>query len=265
MSNPHQRFLDLHHQNELLVLLTVWDAASARMAQACGAQAVGTSSAALAWSCGHADGGLLPVQTLLHRVAQIVRSTTLPVTVDIEAGYSADPQAVAALVQDLAGLGVVGINIEDGDGEPDLLIAKIAEVRQTLGSRPMFINARTDVYLRGLAEGEAAIRMSAGRLQAYARAGAHGAFVPGMQHPHEISALAGQIPLPLNVMWLPGMPSNAALHTAGVRRLSAGPAIFQHAWASASAATRALLAGTLSAADPSADYATLNALFAEQR
>ena len=105
----------------------------------------------------------------------------------------------------------------------------------------------------------------AGRLQAYARAGAHGAFVPGMQHPNDISAIAGQIPLPLNVMWLPGMPSNAALHTAGVRRLSAGPAIFQHAWASASAATRALLAGTLSAADPSADYTTLNALFAEQR
>lgn len=265
MSNRHQRFFHLHHQNELLVLPTVWDAASARMAQACGADAVGTSSAALAWSCGHADGGVLPVQTLLHRVAGIVQATTLTVTVDIEAGYSADPRAVAALVRNLAGLGVVGINIEDGDGEPDLLIAKIAEVRQTLGSRPMFINARTDVYLRGLAEGEAAIRMSAERLHAYAGAGAHGAFVPGMQQPHDITALAGQIPLPLNVMWLPGMPSNAVLHTAGARRLSAGPAIFQHAWASASAATHALLAGTLSAADPSADYATLDALFAEQR
>lgn len=262
MLNRYEHFVHLHHQNELLTLPTAWDAASACMAQQCGARAVGTSSAALAWSCGHADGGALPVPILLQRVAEIMQATALPVTVDIEDGYSDDPREVAALVQQLAALGVVGINIEDGDGDPELLSAKIVEVRCALGAQPMFVNARTDVYLRCLAHGEAAIRMSVERLQAYARAGAQGAFVPGLQQPEDIAALAAQVPLPLNVMWLPGMSSHHTLHAAGVRRLSAGPTLFQHAWASAAAATRAMLAGTLAADDTAPDYATLNALFA---
>ncbi|WP_439448576.1 isocitrate lyase/PEP mutase family protein [Stenotrophomonas sp. ATs4] len=264
MSNRYQRFVHLHHQNELLTLPTIWDAASARLAQACGAHAVGTSSAALAWSCGHADGGSLPMRALLQRVAEIVRVTALPVTVDIEDGYSDDPLEVATCVQHLAELGVVGINIEDGDGDPALLAAKIAAVRHILGPRSLFINARTDVYLRGLAHGEAAIRMSVERLQTCARSGADGGFVPGLQLPQDIAALKEQIPLPLNVMWLPGMPSNETLYAAGVRRLSAGPALFMHAWASASTATRALLSGTLAADDMAPDYATFNLMFSSR-
>lgn len=121
MSNCHQWFLHLHHQNELLILAhCLRRRIGAHGAGIC-CLSDGVSSAALAPSCGQADTGLLSVQTLLRRVT---RSTALPVTVDIEGGVS----------------------------DPDLSFAKIAPVRQALRSRPMFINARKDVHLRGMAE-----------------------------------------------------------------------------------------------------------------
>lgn len=171
MSNAHARFVKLHQGADLYVLPNVWDAGGARLVQQQGALAVGTSSAAMAWSCGHADGGALPDTALLQRVSEIVGVTSLPVTVDIEDGYSDAPDVVAARVLRLVEAGAVGINIEDGAGNPEVLVAKISAIRSALGGRSLFINARTDVYLRSLAEGDEAVRMSIDRLQAYARAG----------------------------------------------------------------------------------------------
>lgn len=60
MNTLHARFAELHNTSTLLVLPNAWDAGSARLAQEQGAQAVGTTSAAMAWSCGYADGSALP-------------------------------------------------------------------------------------------------------------------------------------------------------------------------------------------------------------
>lgn len=139
-------FRALHQQDPLLVLPTAWDAASAALWQRAGAAAVGTSSAALAWSCGYADGGALP-EHLLQRVAEIAAAVSVPLNVDLEDGYSRDPDAVARLVERIAALGVAGINLEDGGNPPPLLVAKLDAIRDRLGERRMFINARTDVYL----------------------------------------------------------------------------------------------------------------------
>ncbi|WNH51093.1 isocitrate lyase/PEP mutase family protein [Stenotrophomonas oahuensis] len=261
MSNLHARFAELHTAHALLVLPNAWDAGSARLAQEQGAQAVGTTSAAMAWSCGYADGSALPRISLLQRVAEIVHATSIPITVDIEDGYSDDPQQVAALAVSLAELGVVGINLEDGTGAPALLADKIAAIRAALAGRPFFINARTDVYLRGLAEGQAAVAMTVERLQAYAAAGADGAFVPGLKEPGDIAAVVAGITLPLNVMWLPGIGTHAELLAAGVRRLSAGPALYAHAWSAVETATRAMFDDTLAMPAPPPSYAALNALF----
>lgn len=76
--------------------------------------ALGTSSAALAWACGHADGGTLPRAALMEKVRDIVRVAAVPVSIDIEHGYSDDPGTVAALVHEIAATGAVGIDIEDG-------------------------------------------------------------------------------------------------------------------------------------------------------
>lgn len=161
MASPlHDRFLALHAAPAPLLLTNAWDAASARLWQELGAPAVATSSAAVAWSRGYADGGVLPQPELLSSLAAIVRVTSIPVTADIEDGYSDDPQVVGRLASEVAATGAVGINIEDGAGSPDQLAAKIQAIRVALRGTPMFINARTDVYLRNLASGDAAVAMA---------------------------------------------------------------------------------------------------------
>ena len=44
---------------DFLILPNAWDAASARIMQDAGAKAIATSSAAVAWAHGYADGDLL--------------------------------------------------------------------------------------------------------------------------------------------------------------------------------------------------------------
>lgn len=103
--------------------------------------------------------------------------------------------------------------------------------------------------------------MSVERLQAYAAAGADGAFVPGLKAPADIAAVVAGISLPLNIMWLPGIGTHAELLAAGVRRLSAGPALYAHAWSAVEAATRAMLDDALTMPSSPPSYAALNALF----
>jgi 2-methylisocitrate lyase-like PEP mutase family enzyme len=265
-ADMHARFLALHRAESPLLIANAWDAASASLWRHAGATAIATSSAALDWACGYADGGALPREALLQKVHDIVRVAAVPVSIDVEDGYSNDPQAVAALVREVAGIGAVGINLEDGGGEPDLLVAKIEAIRAALGDTPLFINARTDVYLRGMAAGEAAVNMTVERLARFARAGADGAFVPGIVATDEIAAVASRTTLPLNVMTVPGLAPLAELQQAGVRRISVGPALFQHAFAAGLQATRQFLAGDIARGLGTAmPYAELNALFAPKR
>ncbi len=119
----HQQFLQLHQApGSILLLPNAWDAASAKTFEASGAAAVATSSASLAWACGYADGGALPPEELLHAVSNITRVLKVPLTVDMEDGYSTDPAEVGRLAAAVASAGAVGINLEDGSGAPALLI-----------------------------------------------------------------------------------------------------------------------------------------------
>lgn len=258
----YDRFIALHQADTPLLIANAWDAASAALFQHAGAPAIGTSSAALAWACGYADGGPLEREALLSKVRDILRVATVPVSIDLEDGYSDDPGQVAALAKEIADLGVVGINLEDGGQAPDRLVAKIEAIRSELGNK-LFINARTDVYLRGLAKDDDAVAMTNERLARYASAGANGAFVPGIAALADIAAVASATPLPLNVMTVPNLPSLSELHRAGVRRISAGPGIFQHAYAAGLRATRAFLEGDVTQSlDRAMAYDELNALFA---
>lgn len=224
-------FHALHQQRTALVLANAWDAASARLLEAAGAPAVATSSASLSWSLGYPDGGGLPRDELLGAVGRILRCITVPLSVDIEDGSSAEPAAVAALASTLAGMGVAGINLEDGGGAPSLLAEKIRAIRADEACRALFINARTDVYLRQLASGDAAVALVIERGRAFRDAGADGLFVPGLSVAAEVAGIAGAVGIPLNLMWLPGLPGRTTLEAAGMRRLSAGPAPFLVAYA----------------------------------
>jgi 2-methylisocitrate lyase-like PEP mutase family enzyme len=230
------RFRALHAPGRLLILPNAWDAGSAAVMAASGAEAVATTSAGLAWSRGYPDGGALPVGLLRAAVGEIARAIAVPLSVDIEAGYSDDPGAVGELVAALVGAGAAGINLEDGRGAPELLCAKIAAARSASAraGADLFLNARTDVYLAGLVPGPGAVAATLERARLYREAGCDGLFVPCLAAPDEIRAVvAGAGDLPVNVMAVPGLPAAAELRELGVRRLSAG------AWLAAAALGRA--------------------------
>jgi 2-methylisocitrate lyase-like PEP mutase family enzyme len=216
----------LHHEG-LLILTNVADAAGARLVEQLGNKAVATSSAAVAWVHGYPDGNTLPLERLVSTVESIARVISVPLTIDIEAGYSDDLERVAQVVDAVIAAGAVGINIEDGSSPPELLVRKIEIARQVADRRNvnLFINARTDVYLRGLVPAEDRVAETLRRAALYQAAGANGLFAAGVTAEYEIKALCEGTSLPLNVLGFPGLPSPEALEALGVRRLTAGSGI----------------------------------------
>lgn len=212
------------HQDGLLILANVWDGGSARLIESLGAKALATTSAGVAWSHGHADGHHVPVPLLLTTVNDIARSTRLPLSVDVEGGYSDDPGTVAATVAGVIRAGAVGINIEDGSRPPELLCAKIEAIKRGAAGLgvDLFVNARTDVYLASLAPKERRVEETLVRAALYRDAGADGIFVPGLADKDEIRAVVAGAGLPLNLLVRPALPGAVELRALGVRRLSAG-------------------------------------------
>ena len=261
-----QLFKSLHQGPGILLLANAWDAGSARLIESSGAKAIATTSAGLAWSRGFADGNLLPEDKLIDAIADIARVTSVPLTVDFEAGYSDDPRRVAKLVARVLAVGVAGINIEDGGGSPDLLCRKIAAIREQAAHAggDLYINARTDVYLRGIATGEAATEETIRRGSLYRAAGCDGLFVPGLANIDAIGAITAAVKsTPLNIMAVPNLPSIDALQKHGVRRLSAGSAIAQAALGCAGRHARGFLAGNVDDMFlEAAEYGVMNKLFA---
>lgn len=229
---------------DLLILPNAWDAASARIVQEAGAKAVATSSAAVAWAHGAADGNVFSVAKLVTVIEEIARVVSVPITCDAEAGYSDDPEKVGETITALISAGAVGINLEDGKAPHDLHLRKIEAARNAAerAGVELFINARTDVYLKQLVPPEQAVAETLRRVAAIKGAGASGLFVPGVFKADEIKAIAEGAGLPLNVMARPGVPKLAELRALGVKRLSAATAVFNAAMESARAAAAAFLA-----------------------
>ena len=268
-ANPDvaRAFHDLHRQG-LLILANAWDAGSARLIESLGAKAIATTSCGVAWSHGYPDGDFLPMDRLLQTVSSIVRVVRLPVTTDIEGGYSDDPAVVGENAARVIEAGAVGVNIEDGPAPVDLTCRKIEAMRSAadrLGV-DLFINARTDVYLRGLAPEGARVEETLKRAARYREAGASGLFAPGVVVMEEIAAIAEGCALPLNVMARPGLPDARGLEALGVRRLSAGGDLAEALYFRLAALARDFLAD--GASEPLAEqamaYADLNRLMAER-
>lgn len=252
------------HKTGLLLLPNAWDAGSARIVAHAGAKVIATSSAGVAWVHGYPDGDKLPVHLMLATTTSIARVVSVPLTVDIESGYSDDPAQVEELVRAVIDAGAVGINIEDGAMPADLLCRKIESARRAAQSRgvDLFINARTDVYLKNLVSAERRLEEALARAERYRAAGASGLFVPGIVDADEIAAIVNGAELPLNVMAVPGLPAADQLASLGVRRLSAGTGIARSALGMAyTQAQQFLKTGQLEGAvGPMLTYADLNAL-----
>jgi 2-methylisocitrate lyase-like PEP mutase family enzyme len=222
-------FRKLHSNTTPLRLPNAWDAGSARVFESLGASAIATTSAGVAWALGYQDGRLLPVNEVVAAASRMARVLKVPLSIDIEHGYSDDPKAVAENVMRLVDQGVVGINIEDGPDKPALLASKIEAIRNTVSKAgaDLFVNVRTDVFLASLVEESKLVKESIERGKLYAKAGADGLFVPGIVQPEHIKAVVAGISLPLNAMAWPGLADAAELGRLGVRRLSAGSGISQ--------------------------------------
>ncbi|UWD78413.1 isocitrate lyase/PEP mutase family protein [Curtobacterium flaccumfaciens] len=258
-------FHGLHdHPSRPLVLVNVWDAASARVVEDAGATAIATTSAGVAWSLGRPDGNTLTRAEAMDAVARIAASVSVPVTVDLESGYADDADGVARTVDAVLEAGAVGINIEDGRLHPDALADRIGAARRAAerAGVPLFVNARTDVHLAGLVEPELRLAETLERARRYRGAGADGVFVPGVRDVETIRALVESIDGPVNVMAGPGSPTVSELAGIGVARISLGSAVAQAAYAVArQAAAELLTTGTYDSLAAGVDYADLNALF----
>lgn len=226
-------FHQLHQSSEPLVLVNAWDAGSARLIERAGSPAVATTSAGVSWALGRPDGHGLTKSQAVETLKEMARVLAVPLSVDIEGGYGTGSSAdVAATVADVISLGAVGINLEDSPGvggepllPPEVQAHRIRAARSAADDAglKLFINARTDVYLRSV--GEPAGRPDAvrRRANAYLEAGADGIFVPGLGKPRTIEALARDIEAPLNIMVGPGSPAVDRLAELGVSRVSLGP------------------------------------------
>ena len=215
------------HQSGLLILPNAWDAGSARIIEHAGAKAIATSSAAVAWAHGYPDGEALPQEALLATVRAIARVVGVPISADVEAGYAPDAEAAGAFAARVVDAGAVGVNVEDGTGAPEVLAAKVERMKSAAAKAgvDLWVNARVDVYLRRLKEGEAAYDETIARARRYRAAGANSIFVPAAVDDALVARLVRDVVLPLNVLAWPGLPPVDKLKTLGVRRLSAGSGI----------------------------------------
>ncbi len=227
-------FASQHVPGKPLVLYNIWDAGGAVALEKAGAKAIATGSMSVAAAQGYPDGEQIPLDFLLRIAQRIVAATALPVSVDFEGAYASDPDQVAGNVARLIETGAVGINFEDQIvGTKDLYPMgeqaeriKAARAAANASSVPLFINARTDLFLKAGPEGDhgALISEALERARAYADAGADGFFVPMLSDPGLIAEVCAQSPLPVNVMSRIGATSTSSLATFGVARQSFGPA-----------------------------------------
>ena len=215
-----------------MILPNAWDAGSARLFESVGAKAIATTSSGVSWALGYTDGNTLPPKKLEALVRGITDCIKVPLSVDFEGGYTDDPKKISQNLKPIIEAGAVGINIEDGESEPELLVRKIEQVRKIAGRAgvKLFINARTDVYLGEIGTPESRVSETISRAAKYHDAGADGLFVPALTSAPAIKAIAAEINLPLNVMARPQLPAAKELAKLGVRRLSAGGAIAQAIW-----------------------------------
>jgi 2-methylisocitrate lyase-like PEP mutase family enzyme len=221
----------LHMAPELLVLVNVWDVASARVvAGTPGCRAIATASWSIAAALGRRDHEEIPREEMIAAVGRIAAAVDQPVTADLEAGYGASAAEVGETMTAAIQAGAVGCNLEDGvRGDVPLrplgeAVERVAATREA-GERadvPLVINARTDVFLARVGSAEEQEEVALERGRAYLAAGADCVFVPGLADLGTIERLVAGL---RRVSVLAGAhgPALDELQRLGVARVSFGP------------------------------------------
>ena len=214
------------HEAEPFIIPNPWDAGSAKVLEALGFRALATTSSGFAFTLGRPDGAA-SLDELAEHVRTLDRATSLPVSVDLENGHGPEPEDAARAIERAAEAGAVGGSIEDWDPDGHLYslehaaerIAAACEAAGRLGF-PFTVTARAENYLHGVPELEDTIA----RLQAYARAGAHVVYAPGLSTIEDIRALCAAVPKPVNVLARPDLKVRD-IAAAGAQRVSVGGAL----------------------------------------
>ena len=232
-----EKFHELHHSGKMLILPNIWDALGALLLESLGYPAIATASASIAFSNGYNDGENIPFNDLLTLLKRITAGVDLPVTADIERGYADSDIQLAENIRLLIDAGIAGINIEDTDDKTNTLQSieyqcnKIGLVKEVSGKMgiPLFINARTDVYLRdqSFATPEAQFDEVVKRGLAYKDAGADCFYPITLQREADIKELIVMLKMPINVITIPGIPGLKTLNNLGVARVSLGPSFLK--------------------------------------
>lgn len=228
MMNHYETFYQLHHRAKPLILANAWNVKSAQIAERKGFEAIGTSSGAIADSLGYPDGEKIPFQELLYIVRRIKSAISIPLSVDIERGYTDDLEQLNDNIQQLLDIGVAGINIEDAQGE-DNYLKKLHSISEylTKTNQQLFINARTDGFLQKM---DSPLELTLKRARLYEKAGADGLFVTGVQDAEIIKTIASTISLPVNVVAGPKLSSLTELEECGVKRISMAAFLYRAAY-----------------------------------
>ncbi|SIO35543.1 2-Methylisocitrate lyase, PEP mutase family [Singulisphaera sp. GP187] len=265
----HERFRALHEQEGGVVMPNAWDGVSALLLKQAGFQALGSSSAAIAFALGRPDGAhAVSKSEALENAALLGRLTGLPVNADLEDGFGPAPEDCAATVEAAIAAGMAGVGIEDTTAHPekpihdfDHAVERIRQAARVAKGRIM-LTGRTDNYLFGRPDLDDTIR----RLVAFADVGADVLYAPLLPDIDAIRAVVKAVaPKPVNVLIGPGtgpVPI-AELQAAGVRRVSLGSALYCHAMASLQGAATALAGGNIAPAAEGLSYRTIMSLLSD--
>lgn len=264
-----RQFQQLHAGPGAFLIPNPWDAGSARLLASLGFKALATTSAGLAFSLGRPDGqAQVSREEALLNAMSIVEAVSLPVSADLENGFSDSPEEVALTIRRAAETGLVGASIEDATGVPAQPIYDFAFAVDRVHAAaaaahslplPFTLTARAENFLHGRPSLDDTIR----RLQAYAEAGADVLFAPGLPDLESIRAVCNSVPRPVNVLASvgPQAPSVQALEDAGARRISLGSALSRLAFSAAHSAARQILtSGSFASLGDSISYDRMNDL-----
>jgi 2-methylisocitrate lyase-like PEP mutase family enzyme len=247
----------LHAREQLMVVPNAWDSASARVEEALGFETIATTSSAMAWSHGHADGQNMGLENVLAVVERMVASVEIPLSVDYESGYVEETGSIERSIEAVLDTGAVGFGLEDSDFSGEGIrpaeehAERIAAAREVCDRRaiPALIVGRTELFLRTPATPEDGADEAVRRLRLYAEAGADVVFAPGSEEPELVKRLIAEVPKPLNVLRLRRSTSLTALAELGVRRVTVGGASYQVALAGLERALTGLSEGSFDAWD----------------
>lgn len=257
------------HQSGTFLLVNVHDVATAALAQAAGAEALGTTSAGHAYTLGRRDGAqALSRAESIQRATEICAAVDIPLSVDAENGWAHEPEEVAETIRMLADCGAAGASIEDWSGDPAMGFYGAAQATERIDAAvgaareigDFVICARAD---RVMYDGLSALDDCIGRLQSFADVGADCLYAPGVADEATIRRVVDEAGGPVNAMIeLNSGVTMANAREWGVRRVSVGSSFFQATMAAFSAmVTEALTTGTLAVEPTPLEYSYIESLF----